>query len=165
MKNKNYLFLTSLALILSCSGVKFINNSTTEIINYGVISSKATKINNDFDEKSVTGNTVIQNGLRIIEKTDTVEGKIGLIFGVNFVINNPETKMIPVKRVWTLPKETTMLNGKSIKSITRNDFIKTNISEWMYYTIENESEIIKGKWTIQYFYKNKEILKKDFFMK
>lgn len=165
MKNKNYLFLAFLVLILSCSGVKFINNSTTEIINYGVLSSESTKINDDFDEKSVTGNTVLQKELKVIEKTDTIEGKIGQIFGINFTIKHSETKMIPVKRVWTLPKETIMLNGEPTKSITRSDYITTNTSEWMYYTIENESEIIKGKWTIQYFYMNKEVLKKEFFIK
>lgn len=166
MKRINYLIIITLIITFSCSSIgHIIKNSPVEEINYGVLSSQQTIIDDDFDEKSPSGNTVLQRKLKVVKKTDTIEGKLGLIFGVNFIMNNEENISIPVKRVWTLPTKIEMPNGDIIQSVERTDIINTNVPMWMYYTVEYPNEIVKGKWTIQYFYKNKEIYIKDFFMK
>jgi hypothetical protein len=45
------------------------------------------------------------------------------------------------------------------------DIIISNTPTWVYYTIENENEIIPGEWTVQYLYKGLEIYSKKFTMK
>lgn len=152
------LFLT----LLGCAINKKKESFEVKELSYGVLASKKTVIANDEDNKSASGNTVLQGSLEVTEKSDSIKGEIGLIFGVQFMIKHKENLPLLVERVWTFPKAITSPNGKRIKNTKRSDYVYTNQPIWMYYTIENKSEIVPGRWVIQYFYKGKEIFKKTF---
>ncbi len=131
-------------------------------LSYGVISVGGTSVTEDDDDKSPSGNTVSHSKMSITEKTDTITGEIGRVFGVNFVLLSNINAYFPVTRRWTFPSKIGAPGGEQVGSVTREDGIVTNTKQWMYYTFEEDYEIVKGKWVLQYFYKNQEIYKKTF---
>jgi hypothetical protein len=159
-----YLIVLLVSILQGCSILKNNNTFTAKELSSGILATENTIIANDGDRKSPSGNTVLQENLRIIKETNTIKGEKDLVFGVKFIVNNKEDILISVDRVWTFPKEIKMSDGKLVRSIKRSDVIRTNSPEWMYYTIEDQNEIVPGKWTLQYFYKGKEIFKKVFVM-
>lgn len=131
----------------------------------GILSSTSQYVNKDSQNQSLSGNTVSHYGVNIMEKTDTIKGEIGLLFGTQFEIKSEKDEYLTTKRTWTFPIETEMEDGRKTKSSTRTMHISTNSPKWTYYTIENENEIIPGEWSVQYVYKGKVIYFKRFYMK
>ncbi|MFK7756066.1 MAG: hypothetical protein AB8B53_03955 [Flavobacteriales bacterium] len=114
-------------------------------LTYGVLESKKAVSNYDEENKSPSGGTVMQKELSVISQTDAFKGEKELIFGVQFIVNCQNNLSIPVTRVWTFPSKIILPNGKSITELKRTDIVYTNRPMWMYYTIEDESEIVPGR--------------------
>lgn len=149
----------------SCNMAKTNSASLTfKELSYGVISAGGTSVVDDDDDKSPSGNTVKHTKLSVSEVTDTIIGEIGAVFGVNFILQSNVNAYIPVTRKWTFPSKIGDSSGEKVKSVSRQDVITTNSNQWMYYTLEQEYEIVKGKWMLQYFYKGQEIYKKTFIL-
>jgi hypothetical protein len=160
---KSKAIFTLAVIAVGCTPLKNNNAPQFEELAHGI--AKVSTTTTAKSSKSPSGNSVTHTGFKIIETTDTVPGKIDLVFGIEFKINSKKYDVIKLDRVWSFPNEIVDSSGNKFKDIRRTDYLKTNTWHWMGYTIEKDYEIVKGNWTLQYFYNGKEIYKKTFYMR
>ena len=168
-KNKHiskYLSVALIAIIFSnCSLMKDNNSDRVElkVLNYGRSSAKLlyTEKNNELPsgEKRTT-----DYKLNIIEATDTIKLHKGVQFGIEYIIEAHKTKSITLTTIWTYPSPMKNNAGKVFEKAQYHIDKYTNQYTYSNYTIEEQSEMLPGKWNIKILYKDKIILDKDFYL-
>jgi len=160
--------LFSTALILVISSCVFVgqpdpSNVNIQILNYGESSAKLLYEKEDKNMPSGKKSTTDYK-LGITKTTDTIEIYKGVQFGIEYEIQSPKQKIIELKTIWSCPKEIIDQNGKSFDKTEYYINKLTNEYTYSNYTLENDYEMIEGKWNISIFYKSKELLNKNFML-
>ncbi len=161
--------LFSTILTLTISSCVFVgqpnpDNVTIQILNYG---ERSAKLLYEEDDKNMPSGkkTTTDYNLGITKNTDTIEIYKGVQFGIEYEIQSPKQKLIELKTVWTYPEEMINQDGKSFDRTEYYINKLTNEYTYSNYTLENNYEMIEGKWNISIFYKSKELLNKNFILK
>ncbi len=155
----------SIAILLfflaSCSTIK--NSVTFEEKKYGLYNSKITSVERDINNP-IVGLISHTDSISIYKQTDTVPMKVGYKFGVKFILKSNESKTVEVKTVWVFPKPI-FIDGKKYKSYTM--MVDANYNEESYagYFFENEKELMKGKWELKFYLRDKKLYQRNFIMK
>lgn len=152
------LIATYILLIVSCTTLKI------EELNYGISQSK--KLGVEKLENSPTGyRNIADLKLKIIEKTDSIKANIGTSFGVEYKIISPENKDQDILLTWEFPVGMLDSKGKPIKKLSYRISKPTNDYTYSNYTLENQNEVVKGKWSFIISSLNgKQLYKKDFYL-
>ncbi|OYU95113.1 MAG: hypothetical protein CFE21_12465 [Bacteroidetes bacterium B1(2017)] len=109
------------------------------------------------------GTTSTINGVTLIAETDTIEGTLGNAFGAEFRFESDYDKDVRLIKVWNFP---TMTNekGESYTRIESEVTLSTNYTSFTTYEFEKDFEIVPGNWRLLFFYKDKLIYDKTFFV-
>jgi hypothetical protein len=100
----------------------------------------------------------------LIKKTDTIYAKIGTSFGVQYILDSQIDKSIQLRQVWTFPNKMVNDKGKVFNNVDYTIKRPTNVSVGANYTIENDYELIKGKWIFQIYNGKKKLYQKEFYL-
>jgi hypothetical protein len=103
-------------------------------------------------------------GLELIKTTDSIPAQIGVQFAIMYRLNSKKNKTIPVNIIWVYPKGMTDVNGLEISETSYIIKKKTNIYEYSNYTLENECEVVKGKWVFKMIIDNEQVYEKYFYL-
>ncbi len=102
--------------------------------------------------------------LNILEHTDTIKLSKGVQFGIEYILEAPSAKPITITTIWTFPKTMTNDQGKKFDLAKYNIEKYTNQYTYSNYTLEDDYEMIPGKWNIKILFNNEELLNKDFYL-
>jgi hypothetical protein len=91
------------------------------------------------------------------KKTDTIEAKIGNRFGVIYVLKDYSHSTQQIRIEWEFPEEV-----KGVKTLSYYVTSKIFSKTFSLYTFEDKEELVKGKWQLRMYHKNKLLLIKDF---
>jgi hypothetical protein len=130
-------------------------------LDYGICTTKTT---NSFQDPRNATKSLDTTNIRFLKKTDKVEGKIEVEFGILYRIHGPsEPQKVPGQHVWIFPK--TMINPKNNKTSQRavRDFSYTLEENWhSAYSFDNDWETIPGVWTVEIWVDGQKLAEKSF---
>ena len=133
-----------------------------EDLGSGVLTAEGAEVYED--DLSVSGNTISYYDLAVKNPSTRFKGEIGAIFGIHFRINHENYVPLEITRTWAFPQPIAMEGEEPVRSVTRSEVIYTNEPVWMYYTIEEEKEIVPGRWVLTYEYQGEVLFRKSFHM-
>lgn len=116
------------------------------------------------DPSSPSGNTVSNKGVKFLEKTNKIPAKIGSVMGGEFGFRSDYHQVIEVERVWSFPKPIVSPNGGTYKELRRTFMLSSNTKDQTYYMIEDENELVLGKWEFKIYHKGKKIYHRNFYV-
>jgi hypothetical protein len=157
----NLVILTTLFSSCIFIGKPDPNEVEIKILNFGKSSAKL--LYDEVDKNMPSGKkSTTDFKLNILETTDTIRIYKGAQFGIEYIIESPEQKLIKLKTVWTYPDKMVNKEGKTFYQTEY--FINKLTNEYTYsnYTLENDYEMLEGKWNISLFYDTKELINKNF---
>ncbi len=117
------------------------------------------------DKQTPTGSVASVNEATKIEDTTTVLARIGLEFGIEYVIiGSPTGVQVPIRIVNVYPKQG-LHNPKNRKTLRHAEIMRKKIIGDIIYTgyaFENEWEIVPGVWKFELWYKNRKLAEQSF---
>jgi len=128
-------------------------------ISYGTYHTTGVSISS---KDSPSGRSTMITNHSLIRKTDTVDAVLGETFGMEFSIIAKTKKGIKVRRVWEFPKSMIDGRGNSFKESSSDMVYTPNVSTVTTYELEEDFEIIPGKWTIRFYYEDKLLHERTF---
>jgi hypothetical protein len=158
--------IISYFLLLSLSSVAYAQKAQVEridIVGKGIYQVAVGKL---IPEKQTpTGVAAsVENAIKI-EDTTTVHARIGLEFGIQYVIVGlPKGAQVPIRIVNIYPKQG-LRNPKTHKTIRHTEIVRNKIiGDVIYagYGFENEWEIVPGVWKIELWHKNRKLAEQNF---
>lgn len=155
-----------MSILPSCNSLKNgkSENITLRVLNYGRSSAKLLYTEESKSMPSGKKRTTDYQ-LKILERTDTIKLTKGVQFGIEYILEAPSSRLIKITTIWTYPS--TMINDQGNKySMLKYDIEKyTNQYTYSNYTLEDNYEMIPGKWNLKILYGNTELLNKTFYLK
>src|ERR1700739_5131869 len=122
----------------------FVQSQQTEIKELGYGEGLSPVISTEINEDSPSGHHIISSTkLNITKKTDKIEAKIGVSFGVEYIVVCKDNKDVSLTIVWTFPNGVKGINGKEIKILKYETLKTTNEYTYSTYTIEGKNELVK----------------------
>jgi len=113
-------------------------------------------------ENSPTGDRGWLNNFVIAEVTDSIPAILKTSFGVVYTMKS-DTKMdIDVDIEWVYPKKITNEKNQSFKSIRYTTNRPTNEITASSYSLDEDYELVTGKWTMNIYIGKKEVYTKSF---
>jgi hypothetical protein len=117
------------------------------------------------DKRAPTGVVASVKNATKIEDTTTVHARIGLEFGIQYVIvGSPKGAQVPIRIVNVYPKQG-LRNPKTHKTIRGVEIVRNKIiGDVIYagYAFENEWEIVPGMWKFELWNKNRKLAEQSF---
>ena len=108
--------------------------------------------------------TSVQNAKKI-EDTTTVHARIGVEFGIQYVIVGvPKGAQVPIRIVNVYPKQG-LRNPKTRETFRRAEIVRNKIIGDVVYTgyaFENAWEIVPGVWKFELWHKNRKLAEQRF---
>src|SRR5258708_3138066 len=132
-----------------------------EIVNFGLYSGTLEK------HEALPGTAAginIEENRKLVEQTETVPGRIGGRFGIEYVLRGqPKGKVVKLTYITRFPPQG-MVNDKGEKleksQFEWNGTIGTRAIRT--YTFDNSWEIVPGDWTLEFYYQGRKIGEKRF---
>jgi hypothetical protein len=156
------LFLVLMAVFLK-TGITFADESkyTVEILDYGICTTKTT---NSFQDPRNATKSLDTTNIRFLKKTDKVEGKIEVEFGILYKIHGPsEPRKVPGQHIWIFPKAMTNPKNNRTSQRAARDFSYTLEENWhSAYSFDNDWEIIPGVWRVEIWVAGQKLAEKSF---
>lgn len=117
------------------------------------------------DKQAPTGVVASVKKATKIEDTTTVHARIGLEFGIEYVIiGAPKGAKVPIRVVNVYPKQG-LRNPKTRRTLRHAEFVRNKIiGDTIYagYAFENEWEVVPGVWKIELWHKNRKLAEQSF---
>lgn len=134
-----------------------------DIIEFGVYTSKISQTVSESD--TTMGKRHIVKEILLVKQTDEIQAEIGVQFGFRYIVRGvPEGAKAQISMVTILPPEG-LRNTKTGDVKYRNQHTVYNTlgkKSFRAYLIEEEWEIVSGKWTFQLFHENRKLAEKTF---
>lgn len=111
---------------------------------------------------SPTGTHGVIEQQSLIEKTQSVEAKIGAAFGVEYKLAGKKNDTIPIELEWVFPSDMTDQKGNRYSSIRYPVDLPANLVNASVYSLDNDYEVLKGTWTLNIYYHDKVIFSRKF---
>ena len=156
----SYLLLLSLSSVAHAQKVKI---DRIDIIGKGIYQVAVGKLTpNKLTPTGVI--TSVQNAKKI-EDTTTVHARIGVEFGIQYVIVGvPKGARVPIQIVNVYPKQG-LRNPKTRETFRRVEIVRNKIIGDVVYTgyaFENAWEIVPGVWKFELWHKNRKLAEQRF---
>ena len=102
-------------------------------------------------------------GFEITKRTSRIKTVMGAHFGMEFMFLGPQGRTFNYTKVWTFPEaildpET----GQKSKTLSIGSVAYANTKSHASYILEYPYELMKGKWSLAFYYKGKLVRKEDF---
>jgi hypothetical protein len=153
-------------LLLSLSSVAHAQKARIEridIVGKGIYQIAVGKLTPD--KQAPTGVVASVKHATKIEDTTTVHARIGLEFGIQYVIvGSPKGAPVPIRIVNVYPKQG-LRDPKTRKTIRRAEIVRNKIiGDVIYagYAFENAWEIVPGVWKFELWHKNRKLAEQRF---
>jgi hypothetical protein len=153
-------------LLLGLSSVAYAQQAQVEridIVGKGIYRVAVGKLTPD--QQTPTGVAASVDQATKIEDTTTVRARIGLEFGIQYVVvGSPKGAQVPIRIVNVYPKQG-LRNPKTHKTVRRAEIVRNKvIGDVVYagYGFENAWEIVPGVWTIEVWHKNRKLAEQNF---
>jgi hypothetical protein len=153
-------------LLLSLSSVAHAQKAQIEridIVGRGIYQVAVGKLTPD--KQTPTGVVASVKNATKVEDTTTVHARIGLEFGIEYVIvGSPKGAQVPIRIVNIYPKQG-LRNPKTRKTLRHAEIVrKKTIGDVIYagYAFENEWEIVPGVWKFELWHKNRKLAQQSF---
>jgi hypothetical protein len=128
-------------------------------VSYGIGESKVSETVDD--SESVTGHHNYISDFRVDTRTDTIPAQLGTEFGIRFTLKSNMDRFITLRKVWTFPHP--INNGHKQFSTIQSDLeITPNDPMFSSYLFEKDYELVKGKWTLCFYYQDQLLYRKVF---
>lgn len=115
------------------------------------------------DNNVVAGHTKPSHTMRLVNKTNKVKGEIGVVFGFRFKPKqSDQMSNTQVKYCGSHPPMKNKLTEVQLETECFDYIIKPNKIQWHTFVIENDWEIVPGKWSLYIEQNNKILAKRDF---
>lgn len=120
------------------------------------------------DKRAPTG--VVASVIKVTksEDTATLHARIGLEFGIQYVIvGSPKGALVPIRIVNVYPNQG-LRNPKTHRIVRRVEFVRNKIVGDVIdagYAFENGWEIVPGRWRFELWYKNRELVEQSFIVR
>jgi hypothetical protein len=159
--------LLIIVLILSSCGILKTTSSNKvkfkfDELNYGMpTATEEFKI----QSMSPSGEHTFSSEYKLDNQTDTVIGKLGNRFGVQYILKSKVDTKVPITQIWIFPEQMINEKGESFDKLEYTIEKPTNDSRWSTYKFDKDFEIIKGQWIFQVFYGDKKLYERTFLVK
>lgn len=122
-----------------------------KLLNFGSITAADEQMENN--KKSLSGYFLYPSSISFIEKTDTLKGKVGLKFGIEYFIEGEDkTSKNDEAIFYCRIKHPELVNPASNEKASETIERKLNwlnTASFDYYSFEQEWEVQPGTWTFQ----------------
>lgn len=153
-------------LFFSCSTSKNVSPACKinfKEIGHGV--SESNVIVRDPMSKSPTGLRSYSDDYKIIVSTDTIPGKKGSRFGVVYELQSSDDTVVTLKVEWIYPKKIVNNDGQSFRALKYKTTRSTNQETYSSYILDEDYEVVPGKWIFRLSYNKKKIYEHVFYVK
>lgn len=116
------------------------------------------------DKNSPTGTKGWLRDFAIIKKTDSIQIKPDVNFGVVYQINASKETNIKVDIEWEYPETITNERGEKFKSIRYSTERPTNTPSASSYNLGEPYEMVEGKWTENIYIDKKKVFTRTFYL-
>jgi hypothetical protein len=116
-------------------------------------------------KNSPTGFRSYLEDFAVINKTDSIEMKLGSRFGVEYQLVSSKELSIPLEAEWVFPRKIINTEGKAFKNLRYNTSRSTNEKTFSSYSLDKEFELVPGRWTFRLYFKKKIIYQRYFYLK
>lgn len=137
-----------------------------EIINYGLLKpiTKESKV----DSAKTTAGYRRVAMWKVTEKTDRIEAKLGTQFGIEFSVRGLPSRRVIILRKTVSHPMITKPDGEVSKGYSLKIPVPTTSEGTIRgvegYGFDHEYELVPGEWTIRFWYKNRNLVEKTFFV-
>ena len=158
--------IVSYLLLLSLSSVAHAQKAQIEridIVGKGIYQVAVGKLTPN--KQTPTGVVTSVQNAKKIEDTTTVHARIGVEFGIQYVIVGvPKGAQVPIRIVNVYPKQG-LRNPKTRETFRRAEIVRNKIIGDVVYTgyaFENAWEIVPGVWKFELWHKNRKLAEQRF---
>jgi len=132
------------------------------ISNYGIYS--ADPVERLVAPETATGHVAEYKNFRLLTQTETVPGRKGLRFGVEYVVNGaPKSKTVSITWITRFPRPGLRLPSSENLSFNKVEReVKIGTRNYRVYSFDNDWEIVPGDWTFEFYYQDRKIGEKRF---
>ncbi|MEM1222353.1 MAG: DUF3859 domain-containing protein [Verrucomicrobiota bacterium] len=164
-KTRNSLITVLLFGLITFTGFIELKPNKVDIIEYGVLTFESEEVVEN--PNTVAGTESFMDGIQWIERTEVIPAKLGVSFGVEYIIrgNPEETVQVTEVIIFPGPGLTNPKTGKSLKESPYPIEVYKNEGNIFAYTFDEPWEIAKGEWIYQLKIEGKLILEKRFQVK
>ena len=156
----SYLLLLSLSSVAHAQKVKI---DRIDIVGKGIYQVAVGKLTPN--KQTPTGVVTSVQNAKKIEDTTTVHARIGVEFGIQYVIVGvPKGAQVPIRIVNVYPKQG-LRNPKTRETFRRAEIVRNKIIGDVVYTgyaFENAWEIVPGVWKFELWHKNRKLAEQRF---
>ena len=133
-----------------------------EIVGYGIFDTSSTTSGRGFTASSIAEDHV--KGVRFIEYTTDIPAKLGVNFGIQYVINSrPRGKPIRVTSVVKFPEAGLQRpRGRLYKESRDTHEVIIGRKALHGYGFDEEWELVPGTWIFELWYRDARLIKKTF---
>lgn len=157
---RNVFLLVILTVLLSSS----ISTKDFRIVEHGYGPAKLVGVTKRENKTSPSGNVIGSSGAEFIAKTNKIPAEIGSVLMVEYTLKSYYSNRIDLEKVWVFPDTITSPNGNKYKELRRQITVSTNQKRTHYYMIEDQNELLKGKWEFKLNYEGKNIYQRNFYV-
>lgn len=104
----------------------------------------------------------IINGFDLLKSCDTVQARLGLIFGISYTIHGAKSDSVWITSKWKLPVPMMNNEGRRFEVIKRNTKRNVNTNQITNYKFDEKFEMMPGTWTLQLYDGKRLLLEKKF---
>jgi hypothetical protein len=108
---------------------------------------------------------MVLDQFELIKQTDTIPAKIGSEFGMEFIVKCPQQKTVTLTIRWTFPSP--IVNKKTGETFVHSLHPRTYTNgekSFSVYLLEEDNEVVKGNWKMDFLYNDEIICTKTFFL-
>lgn len=102
------------------------------------------------------------SSFRILENTDTIPARIGMQFGIKYMLESNMDNAVKLEKIWIYPDSVTDDEGNTYLQESQDISRLTNEDNYISYTISEPYEIKKGRWQLCIYYRKHLLYRKIF---
>ena len=107
----------------------------------------------------------VLDSVLLIKRTEKITARLGIEFGVEYILKSSLNDTISLDIEWIYPKEIIdPVDKKKVKSIRYGIDLPANFINNGNYKLENAFEVVKGNWQLNIYYKSKLIYRRKFIL-
>ena len=130
---------------------------------FGIYKSKVSAKDGPIGATSIKHSVL--DGILLIKRTEKIRAKLGVEFGVEYILKSNSNETILLDIEWIYPKEIIdPADNKKIRIIRYGIGLPTNFVNNGNYTLEKPFEVVKGDWQLNIYYKDKMIYRRKFIL-
>lgn len=158
--------LLSLLFFASCNEHTHRNDEPPyhfQEISHGIYATESTS--REASTESPSGFQRFSSGVNLIKTCNVITAIKGKEFGIQYTIESNRDTTLLVKKVWEFPDTITNNNGEKFSRLERKMYVSTNQQLFTFYSLDEDYEVIKGKWILKFFLQDHLLYQRTFILK